>query len=347
MRALALVIAGVALGCPSPEEAFRLSGRLVDDDGRPRRGHEVRVFRDASPDGERCTPMEPFATLTTDDDGRYQATVFRQQQTLGGPVPRFFRVETSPVGDETVRLSATFRFPPVDVQAPELTVSSNPSVVPQLLSESLLEAWADGAVAWRGGVNEPVVAEERPLTTRLVFRATGDIFFDANLLGLDSQWVSPELRLERPYAPSGVRLPSRLRGRPCRAGRTFDPCPWTDGRMTPVRLPPGVTALTVELPEVGAFEAVTLRALQLEGEVNVVHVDVGSASEDGGMAWAPWVALPNARDLVAKGGRHCPEAGVFLTRATAPTLGQAIRVRAEDAAGAPVVLRSLAEVSIR
>lgn len=344
MRARHLVAAfAVALGgCPSPEDGFLLSGRVVDQNGVPVPGHEVRVLRDASVDGERCTPLRPFVTLVTGEDGRFATTVYRQQQTLGGPVPRFFRVEASSISEPESMTAFTFRFPAVDVTLPDLLIATGRVPEPMAPVEVFLESTLDDAVAWRGP-SSTHPGEDRAMPTRLVARVTRDDLIDANLLGIDSRWVSLELRFERPATPVRAGNASVLRGLACDVVGEGQVCPLTDGRMLPVRLPPGTKSVAITSPQVLVVNSFAVRGLQVDGAVARIFVD--SADSLDGPVWRLYATVPRASELVANGRTHCKEPGIFFSSAPGIVVTRGLRVRAEDASGAALDLLSLSEVT--
>jgi hypothetical protein len=336
----------VLFSCPNPDDGFLLSGRVVDQDGRPVRNHEVRVLRDVSVDGERCGPWEPFTTLTTDAEGRYATTVYRYQQTLGQPVPRFFRVEASSVFARAWVTAFHFRFGPVDVALPELvSFTRQPSGVDLVagLTDRFTEARIDGALAWRG--NQEVPVEERSLTVLEVDRLTRDEFLQANLLGVDAQWLSLEARLERPFFKTEVRTPSRVRGQPCDVGSGLTRCPFTDGRMLPERLPRGTRSVAISLPEAGWVSFVSVHGLQVAGAPDRVVLETGTETE-AGLEWSPWTWISRGRETIEWSRTHCSDRGAFLVTSARNTPMNALRLRVLDSAGKALELTSLAEVVV-
>lgn len=341
-RGLVALMTAALVGCPSPEDGFRLSGRVVDQDGVGVRGHEVRVLRDASTDGERCTPLQPFATLVTGENGRFETTVYRQQQTLGGPVPRFFRVEASSVIEPEWTTAFTFRFPAVDVPLPDLLIATAPIREPTSPAEVFTEATLDDAVAWRGPTTF-LPAEDRAMPTMRVARLTREDVIDANLLGIDSRLVSLELRFERPEPPVRAGNASVLRGKPCDVVAEGQVCPLIDGRMLPVRLPPGTKSVAITSREVLVVNSIAVRGLQVDGAVARIFVD--SADSLDGPVWRLYATVPRASELVSNGRTHCKEPGIFFASAPGIVVTTGLRVRAEDASGAALDLRSLSEVT--
>ena len=344
MRALHLVaMFAVALaGCPSPEDGFLLSGRVVDQNGVPVPGHEVRVLRDASVDGERCAPLRPFVTLVTGQNGRFATTVYRQQQTLGGPLPRFFRVEASSVSEPESMTAFTFRFPAVDVPLPDLLIATGPVPEPMGPAEVFMESTLDDAVAWRGP-NSTHLGEDRAMPTMRVARFTREDLLDANLLGIDSRWVSLELRFERPAPPVRAGNASVLRGLACDVVGEGQVCPLTDGRMLPVRLPPGTKSVAITSSEVLVLNSVAGRGLHVDGAVARVFVDSADSLE--GPVWRLYASVPRASELASKGRTHCKEPGMFFSSAPGVVATRGLRLRAEDASGAALDLLSLSEVT--
>jgi hypothetical protein len=343
-----LLAALVLLGCPNPDEGFVLSGTVVDQNGQTVRNHEVRVLRDVSVDGERCGPWEPFTTLTTDARGRFATTVYRYQQTLGQAAPRYFRVEATSVFEPTWTTAFHFRFPAVDVKLPNLLILTDMPVVstPQGLTDSFTEVELDGAIAWRTAT-PGFVAEDRVMKARRVDRASFDNFVEANVLGVDSRWVSVEVRLERPTEDVPAVNPSRIRGKPCSVALSAGgPCPFTDGRMLPVKLVPGTKSVSITSEQSIFGTGVTVRGLQVDGAVSRVILERGDLGDEG-LVWRPWVVLPRGKETIEWSRTHCREPGAFFDLTTGLTALLGVRIRAEDASGAALDLTSLAEVSVR
>ncbi|MCU0697384.1 MAG: hypothetical protein MUC96_12735 [Myxococcaceae bacterium] len=346
MRSLLALLGLVLVACPNPDDGFRLSGRVVDQDGVPVPNHEVRVLRDASPDGERCVLMEPFATLVTDERGTYGTTVYRFQQTLGQVVPRYFRVETTSVSEPTWVTAGLFRFGPVDAALPELPIarrSLGVVQVPVSFVDSFTEAELDGYLAWRGDFEVPV--EDRTLTVRRVDRVTRDTFTDANLLGIDSQWLSFEMRLERPFRTLTSELPSLARGGGCSVAPQTA-CPLTDGRLLPVVLPPLTTSVAVTVPAPAVVGTVFVHGLQVEGTPAQVVLESGTRVDEG-LEWRPWAPVPRGKEVIEWSRTHCRDRGAFFKVFAGVREVDAVRVSVFDAEGNRLRLTSMAELALR
>ncbi len=343
MRAHHLVaVFAVLAGCPSPEDGFLLSGRVVDQNGVPVQGHEVRVLRDASVDGERCTPLRPFVTLVTGENGRFATTVYRQQQTLGGPVPRFFRVEASSISEPESMTAFTFRFPAVDVPLPDLPIATGPVPEPMTPVEVFMESTLDDAVSWRGTTSTHP-GEDRAMPTMRVARYTREDLVDANLLGIDSRWVSLELRFERPAPPVRAGNASLLRGLACDVVGEGQVCPLTDGRMLPLRLPPGTKSVAITSREVLVLNSVAVRGLQVDGAAARVLVESADSLEE--PSWRLYAVAPKGAELISSARTHCKAPGAFFSTTPGAVLTRGLRLRAEDSSGAALDLRSLSEVT--
>ncbi|MBL8921873.1 MAG: hypothetical protein JNJ54_23680 [Myxococcaceae bacterium] len=342
MRALLPAVALVWCACPSPENVYRLEGEVVDQNGRAVRGREVRLLRDASDDGARCLPMEPFAVTTTGPNGRFAFDVYRYQQTLGRVTPRFFRVEASNDPLTNVLTSWTFRFPAVDVTLPPLPITT--STIPPLPSsfETFSEASLDGVVAWRtgGGIGGD---EERPMKALQVTRGLASDVLAGTPFGSWEQ-VGLELRLEQPIAEVPPGPVSRLRGLDCEQLRPA-PCPLTDGRMLPVALPPGTKTLTITGRELVVFRTVVLRGLRIDGEAAQVTVETTDSLEL--PDWQLSGRLLRGKELVAAARGHCREPGVFGSIEVGVRAARGVRIRADDEDGNSLDLTSVQEVSAR
>lgn len=343
MRALLPALALVWCGCPSPENLYRLEGEVVDQHGRAVRGREVRLLRDASFDGSRCLPMEPFAVTTTGADGRFAFDVYRYQQTLGRVTPRFFRVEASNDPLTDVLTSWTFRFPAVDVTLPPLPITT--STIPPLPPgfETFSEATLDGVVSWRsgGGIGGD---EERPMKTLVVTRGLASDVLAGTPFGSWEQ-VGLELRLEQPVADFPPGPVSRLRGLDCEPLWPGQPCPLTDGRMLPVALPAGTKTLTITGRELVVFRTVVLRGLRIEGEAAVVTVETTDSLDT--PDWRLAGRLLRGKELVAAARGHCREPGVFGSIEVGIRAARGVRLRADDEGGNALDLTSVQEVSAR
>lgn len=329
-------------GCPSPDEAFLLSGRVIDENGVGLPNVTVRVLRDTSLDTERCQPLEPFATLETDATGAYALTVFRQQLTLGRVVPRFFRVETSHPAQPSWTSALVFRFPAVDLHLPDLLVSTSGAAPPPGELETFTEGWLDGAVAWRSGVGTGL-DEERPLTRVRVDRRLFSDVAEVSAFNM-YQSYSLEARLERPLPPGSTDTISRLRGAPCEL--PGHPCPVTDGRFVPVSLPAGTRELVLSTPDIVELSEVAVHGLQVDGEPSTLNIEV---NESGGAEsqWRTWVISTKVREVLVGARNHCTEPTGFLSFSLPQVLATGVRLRVEDANGDPLDLTSLSEVSAR
>ncbi len=340
MRALWPLL--VFAACPSPEEAFVLSGRLIDEDGVGVPHQEVRVLRDVSPDARRCSPMEPFATLETDGAGVFSLTVYRQQQTLGRALPRFFRIETTPQLQPSWRSALSFRFPAVDLHLPDLLVPTQGLAPPPGTFETLVEGTLDGTVAWRSGVGA-LFAEERALDQVKIDRR---LFSDvAPVSGFNMyESYAVEARLERPTGLSQTDTISRLRTLPCDVpGR---PCPLTDGRALPVDLPANTESVSIRANEILELSELSLRGLQVEGEPDTLVVEIDE-SGGGAAQWRTWARSQKVREVLPAALNHCREPTGFLSFVLPRVLATGLRLRVEDTNGEPLKLVSLAEVMAR
>jgi hypothetical protein len=95
MRRALCFMALVLAGCPLPEDAFVVSGRVTQAHTG---GSEVRLLRSRFASETRCDVFEPLEVTQTDADGRYAFTVIRQQVTAGVTGRRFFAVEADVEG---------------------------------------------------------------------------------------------------------------------------------------------------------------------------------------------------------------------------------------------------------
>lgn len=327
--------------CVSPEDAFVLRGAVVDEVGRPMPDQEVRILRDRSIDSERCWPMEPFTTLTTDREGRFSLTVFRQQQTLGGRTPRFFRVEASALPGWAS--AQTFRFPAADVTLSDLPVSTLGTPVPAMLFESFTEGTLDESLAWRSGFGG-LPAEERETPLRSVDRQVSFASLPSTGLGTFEE-LAVELRLERPAEPVMRGPVSRFRNLACDVVPQGEPCPLTDGRMVPVKLPPGTKTVAITSGQLEVVRSLAVRGLQVEGEPDRLLVETATSLTT--PDWRPVVRVTRAREAIAAGRNHCRDPGAFFSFEIGTVAAQGFRLRVEDAAGSSLDLTWLAEVTAR
>jgi hypothetical protein len=343
MRAL-FFTALLCAGCPSPDEAFTLKGRVVDELRQPQGNLEVRVLRDRNLDGVRCLPMLPFTTLTTDASGRFSTTLYRQQLTLGAALPRFFRVEVSSPAKSEVLSAYTFRFPAVDVALPDLPVSSTGDVpyVPQL--ETFSEGLLDGVVAWCGGLNS-FTAEDRQMAAREVTRTFRGDGIDSDVVG-GFEVLGLELRVERPMPGFAASSTSVVRGAACDVVPVGASCPLTDGRMASATLAPGTVTVSLTWDELRAVSVSSLRAVRVEGAVAAITLEGTTPMTPG--VWQPWYSAPKfVIDEVGKAATHCSEPGAFILLNPPINLVSGLRLRFEDARGTSLPILSMAEVTAR
>ena len=85
-------VVALLAGCPLPEDEFVLSGTVPSFGA----GKEVRLLRNETASESRCEAFTPLATALTDDTGRYQFNLIRQQVTRGVAGRRFFGWRSTP-----------------------------------------------------------------------------------------------------------------------------------------------------------------------------------------------------------------------------------------------------------
>lgn len=247
--------AALLAACPLPEDQFVLSGQLVDALGRPRPGVEVQLSRNRVASERRCDALDRLTSTQTDDQGRYQFSLVRQQITGGVNARRFFRVEAD-IGSNKVR--QTFWFPDADLELGTLS-----SVVPQdawRVTEYLL----DGHVASRA---ESVSSTqwERDSERHTVFSRREWRTVPIDSLGrYDIVPVDWELEAsaER-QSSSDVTIPAG-RGGEC-PFIDATPCPLTDGRFVPFEFPENTRTIVLNFKREVSISPLTFHEILLEG----------------------------------------------------------------------------------
>ena len=307
-RTLWLLAATLSLGCGQPEDVFVLEGTVVSPGNTPLADLEVRLLRDESIDGVRCVPMTLVASARSDGQGRYRFELIRQQIYLGAATRRMFRVEARQE-TETLLSSLTFQFPSADLMLPPMFVGSRwqgQPGWPELRHEE--EAFVDGSLAWRGATTG-AASEMRPYQARSVWRQFGSLHVDTDSYG-GVEDVAVQARFEAPKldaAPRGTVPESR--GASCNVGPVDGPCPLTDGRFLPVRLPPDTRALVITFPEETLVDYVWLRGLVVEGDYTQMKLEWSQTTFE---AWNPFNTVLVDQSLVSLGRQSCDEPGAFL-----------------------------------
>ncbi|MHB8873190.1 MAG: hypothetical protein ACYC8T_05835 [Myxococcaceae bacterium] len=343
LLALALLLAP---GCGLPEDLFVLQGSLVDWTGRPLGDTEVRLQRDASLDGIHCAPMVELARTRTDAEGRYRFELIRQQLSLGSPRRRSFRVEAT---DPSTQVSSfTFVFPSVDLTLPPLPVSSAPLPAEgwaDVLEET--DVTVDGVLAWRGAAIASVAAEGREARLLDVTRQLGTLQLVRDSFG-GTEDLALQLRFERSrtsWANPGIAPDSR--GVACSVGPESDPCPLTDGRFLPFRLPPDTRAIVLTFPNDRPVGALWFHGLSVEGDFSRVELEWSPTLTD---AFKPYLSVAVDTRAVANSRLSCDEPGASLGP-LAMSLGavprpQRLRMKFLDPSKKALPVQWLAEVSV-
>lgn len=308
-RSLWLLAASLTFGCGQPEDVFVLEGTVVNLGNTPLADTEVRLLRDESIDGVRCVPMTLVASARSDAQGRYRFELIRQQIYLGAPKRRMFRVEVPREADNLVS-SFTFQFPGADLALPPLPVG-NEGREQQGWTDSIhheVEAFVDGSLAWRGAT-AGAASEQRPFEVRDVWRQFGGVRVDTDSYG-GVEDVAVQARFESPRLEAAARgLVPESRGVPCNVGPAEGPCPLTDGRFLPVRLPPDTRALVITFREETLVDYVWLRGLVVQGDYTQMKLEW---SPDTSEAWGPFNTVLVDQGLVQLGRQSCDEPGAFL-----------------------------------
>ena len=324
-RSIALVLLMLA-GCFNPDDIFPVHGSVTSID--PVEGQVVRLLRDTAPAlGPSCTDAQPFKETTVDAAGNFSFDVFRAQaMKLTGGSPFCFRVETtfpsgSTVssellaisGEETLpafpdwraqpsRVDGVLRFEPVQ---PLPAVESFEG--PQLAHRAQWHT-EDGGLAWAA---DDLVSAFDPVTMSLVptraplqvddfaledFSGTAVLHARLTIIGTEENVFGNrsahtlELKSGDTLALAGHRAPIS-RGISC--APYADPCPLTDGALTPVDA--GVitgtnSLMTFTLPAPTVLTAIVLRSV----ETDTLLMGVQLLDADGGALALVQQELPSS-----------------------------------------------------
>ena len=329
MRALSL-LALLWCACPQPEDAFVISGQLIELDGAPRAQVPVTLKRSRFASETRCEFFDELRETVTDGEGHFAFQLLRQEAVAGVNARRFFAVEAPGVVDGTV--TKRFWFPNADLELGE--------VGRRVSADSAYETRLDGHVAWRGG---PLVLD-RPTERRDVRARREWISVPIDSLGRVDV-IPIETRIESSWSTevprAGVR--SSVIGAEC-PELAISPCPLTDGRFLPYEFPPDSRQLLFNFKQEANVSNLLFHGLQLARPATKARFDfsfVVNATE-----LSPLVTLTLTPGQFERAQDSCDEPGVFLTMGSGGFIRPVVlRVRFEDAAGEVVPILSLQEVT--
>lgn len=327
-----LLLALGALGCPLPEDEFVLSGSVAGAGA----GVEVRLLRNQVASEQRCDSFAPLATALTDEGGRYQFHLIRQQVTQGVPMRRFFRVE---VNEGLAVLSQSFWFPDADLDLGELSATASPA------AWRIVEAELDGHLGWRSEVRG-VFDFDRPFRWRQASALREWRTVPVDSLGRYDV-IPVEWRLEGQWANAGAspQPPPASRGAAC-PFIDVTPCPLTDGRYVPYVFPAGTRAVVLDFRRETNLSPLRFHGLVLERPAAKVRFDFNFVEDFDSWSKLGTTTLDSRlQDLSVD---RCNEPGVFMSVGTGGFITPVLlRVVFEDEAGEAVPIVSLAEISTR
>ena len=334
MRRALCFMALVLAGCPLPEDAFVVSGRVTQAHTG---GSEVRLLRSRFASETRCDVFEPLEVTQTDADGRYAFTVIRQQVTAGVTGRRFFAVEADVEGGT---FTQRFWFPDADLDLGETgeTIDGTRRFIEQRL---------DGRLAWRTATpGGPANSPDRPFEARQVYgqREWRTVPIDSlgrfDVVPIESRFEAPWTRFDRAtqQVPAG-------RGAKCPFVDVV-PCPLTDGRFEPYVFPPDTPALILNFGHETDTSRLGFHGLVLQRPAVKARFDFNFFVDY--TQWNPMIPARLDPDLFARESDHCDEPGVFINSGSGGGVSPVIfRVRFEDAEGLTVPIVSLSEVTVR
>ena len=298
-------------GCFNPDDIFPLRGSLVSSDSIG--PQPIRLLRESH--GFRaCGEYRPFKETTADEHGVFSFEVFRAQaQKLTGEPDLFcFRAETDfPSGSRAfVELGfvAETNLPPFPDWRAQPSIEGGVLRFEPIAANGAAHRveWstADGGLAWAANDRSSVLAGGEPDAAVQAFKLDEAVLEDfSGTLVMSGQVTSPAERLG-PLESGGVTIEavsgqtlslagtrvSISRGLPCPP--LGDPCPLTDGALTPISVG-GLSELTLELGRPVIVSAIVLRGLELE--VNLVGGTL--IGVDGGAIASQLVSLSGWRGL--------------------------------------------------
>ncbi len=336
----ALILSGALLslaGCPLPEDQFVLSGQLLNGQGAPMAGAEVRLLRNQVASETRCDALEPLQTTVTDSAGRYSFTLIRQEITRGISARRFFRVEADAFG---AVVSQTFWFPDADLDLGVL------SLVQPSSAWRITEWRIDDRLGWRSEFNGFLFSPDRPFSWRTASTSREWRSVPIDSLGRydivpvewrnEGGWISP--------SPGNVPPPPS-RGAEC-PQLDVTPCPLTDGRYLPFEFPPNTRNIVLNFKRETQVNPLAFHGLMLERRAVRARLEFNIVED-----FSNWNILgtrtldPRLQELSAE---RCNDPGTFVSFGASSFIKPfVLRVTFEDEAGDAVPIISLAEISSR
>lgn len=323
-RSLLLVM--VLAGCFNPDDIFPVHGQVTSLD--PVEGQVVRLLRDPAPAiGPSCTDARPFKETQVDAEGNFTFDVFRAQaMKLTGGAPFCFRVETtfasgSVVSTELLALSGEESLPPfpdwraqprrvdgVLLFEPVRPLPEVESFETDQLAHRAEWRTADGGLAWAAddlvtGFDADTMALvplRRPLgfTDAALEDFSGTVVLHARTTIVAAEETAFGNRSAHTLElQSGQTLPLAGQRTPFSRGLSCppqaDPCPLTDGALTPVDAGNSLgtnTVLTFTLPAPALLSELVLRGV----ETDALLMGVQLLDADGGTLWLVQHELPTS-----------------------------------------------------
>lgn len=327
----------------SPDALVSLTGRVERPGGTGDPSVEVVLSRSG---GNLCTgTLTPFATATTDADGRY-AFELRGADTQAGDLARCFRVAPAPAADGSTGWAELLLqvtqpvVPPLPRWAWNLSAEPGAGGDERFTFEDLRAAQGAGTarlqlsdgtgqLAWE--VREPVpgTALDAALLedfTGLRARLAWDRVLDGQKTSVDLSFQSAEVTV-----PRGGRLPVS-RGAACSFGGAAV-CPLTDGALGRAAATADNLGVTLQLP-----------GLVVPGDLVLRGVETAS-----GAARLEVTGVTPAGAVLPLGGLSAEEPLGAFERTPLASGGQpvvSVTVRWIDRSGAAVPVTGLSEVSV-
>jgi hypothetical protein len=311
------LLAALALaGClGQPEDLFSIDGSAIAGNAIPLAGATIKLQRDQGFSADGCTGFSDFLTLTTNPDGAFHQTLFRQQTRGPKGDRRCFRVVLEGANKE--RTIIVWPFADADVSLPPLALWPEDTFqfsfgasfrFPPMPPWYLFEAEGAEPFVYRAELrthNQRYWRSPAPPQSHFESSERVAVFEVSNGAGIPGATVTPSAiqRIESYQRDPVGQLKAalferRIEGRPSIPGFFSNPpaplssgagcpasfqnldagCPLTDGDPTPVVLPAGTPALTLVFAEPTSPHQLVLQGLSVEGEWDALRVE-GAVNE--------------------------------------------------------------------
>ena len=331
MRSFLALLGLLFCACPQPEDAFVISGQIVDLEGVPRAEVPVKLGRARFSSESRCEFFDALKETVTDQEGRFAFQLLRQEAVAGVNARRFFSVEAPGAIEGTV--TKRFWFPNADLELGPVGA--------RVSGDAIYETKVDGHVAWKGGrLFLDRAAELRDVRARrdwisVPIDSLGRIDVIPVETRVESAWIAQEREEGFGSTVIGAECPEL----------DVLPCPLTDGRFLPYPFPEGFRSLLFVFDKETDIRGLRFHGLQLARPATRARFDF-SFFRDAELS--PLITRNLVPSFFERAQESCDEPGAFLELGGGGLIQPLVlRVRFEDAAGEIIPIVSLQEVSAR